>query len=290
MSVLPALIGVGILCTWTFWLEGSVAAIRCGVKALGPSAWVAWGLLAWAGHALNHRRGRVVMVAMVAFALWAAVSTPFLPQRWIATIEPSLQGDKSPAFETWPTEESFDAIVVLGGATETITPDFIEVQCDGERIVSAAQMWHAGRCRQVIVTGSSTTNAAMGRVDHPRDEARAMLVSLGVPDDEIQDIEGVNTRSEMQSLATLIRGNETREASISLDRDSRIGVITSAFHMPRAMRLAALNDLDLVPLPCAFRQRVRVRPWMPIDFIPEASHLETTQLVLKETLARWAGQ
>ncbi|MEM1225793.1 MAG: YdcF family protein [Planctomycetota bacterium] len=280
---------VGLLCAMTFLLEGTVAALRCLLDAMTPPALVGWGLVAVTIDQFRiGRRFSCACVGLIA-SLWFAVSTPFLVDRMVRAVERPISTSPHPAFETWDEDQSLDAIVVLGGATRTVAPGLVEVLDDGERIVSAAQTWHAGRCRLIIVTGSTTTNESYGHVSHPRDESRALLESLGVPSDRIVAIEGVDTAKEMQSLKAFLV-DPPKQCPIPLGGSSRIGLITSAFHMPRAIRLAKRHELDLIPLPCAFRQNDLRRSWVPADCHPRAGQLRKMQIVIKESLARLAGE
>ena len=66
--------------------------------------------------------------------------------------------------------------------------------------------------------------------------------------------------------------------------------MTSAFHMPRAMRLAESQNLDLIPIPCAFRSSRANRPWKASDWVPTADAQSTLGLAMKELLAFVLGR
>ncbi len=80
----------------------------------------------------------------------------------------------------------------------------------------------------------------------PRD-ARQVLRELGVPAESIRKIGGRNTFEEMRHLRDLLGPEE------------RVGLITSGWHMPRAMRLARAAGLHVEPLPAGFAAG-------PVDF------------------------
>ena len=117
------------------------------------------------------------------------------------------------------------------------------------------------------------------RIDskHPRDMAAAMCIELGVPDERIERVEGINTSEEMRHLSEYLK------------RSGRVGLITSAFHMPRAMRLARSQGLELIPLPADFLTPADLFPTV-LDFIPDAEAIMVTRLACKEYLAKLVGR
>jgi len=46
----------------------------------------------------------------------------------------------------------------------------------------------------------------------------------------------------------------------------------------------------LIPLPCAFRASSNERPWIASSLVPGAGNLETVAKMIKETIAKIAGQ
>jgi uncharacterized SAM-binding protein YcdF (DUF218 family) len=181
-------------------------------------------------------------------------------------------------------------VVVLGGGSSAIAPGFYELGRDGERVISAAQAYHAKATRAIIVTGSSTDGH-----EPPWKQSTQLLLSLGVPANAIFRIEGVNTQAEMKSLKQWMdsppaewKERWTEEAIDS--GEPQVGLITSAFHIPRAMRLASNASLDLIPLPCAFRAKNNPRPWLASSLVPGAGSLDDVGKMFKETVAKMAGQ
>ncbi|TWU02504.1 YdcF family protein [Stieleria varia] len=176
-----------------------------------------------------------------------------------------------------------DAVVTLGGSAAANRFGVPELGGDGQRLLLAAQLWHAGVAKKIICTGSSPTD------DMPPSEiSRTILESIGVPADVIIEIEGENTAGEMKNLKALLNqagSNGLKQANA----EPRIGLITSAFHLPRAMRLAESEGLELEPLPCAFAGQAP-GAFSPREFIPSAGAGKTMSIAIKEYLARLAGQ
>ena len=92
---------------------------------------------------------------------------------------------------------------------------------------------------RIIVSGGSYA-VAMGDAPAKQTEAMAMrqfLIALGVPEDRI-----VN---EASSLNTIENMRETR----ALVGTGRVALVTSGYHMPRALRLARTAGLDAEAFP-----------------------------------------
>ena len=81
-----------------------------------------------------------------------------------------------------------------------------------------------------------------------------------------------NTAQEAQAVAEM------------LDRGSKIILVTSAFHMPRAEALFREAGLDVIPWPVDFRASANKTTMM--DFIPSAGGLSGTSAALREFLGR----
>ena len=136
------------------------------------------------------------------------------------------------------------AAVVLGGGVHMTPANQPEVGCDGQRVFTAAQLWHAGQTRAIICTGE---RVHVG--DDQSEIARQLLESVGVPTRAIFEIGGENTTLEMRNLKQLLDAPPA-----GIDSTGDIAVFTSAFHMPRAIRLAEVNELNMIPIPCCYRK------------------------------------
>ena len=71
--------------------------------------------------------------------------------------------------------------------------------------------------------------------------------------------------------------------------EARAGLITSAWHMKRAQRLARLNGLQLEPLPADFHTPPVIRPTVK-DFVPSSTASDTIRRALKEYMAWLVGR
>lgn len=174
-------------------------------------------------------------------------------QRWLTYwLENSVQ-----AYEPH-RDGDLDAIVVLGGGTSS-GPWRAQAGCAGDRVLMAAQLYLQGHAQQLITTGEATPGVSRTMVS-PADHTVEIWTSLGIPRSAILTIGGRNTAGEMANLKRIwpeIAGE-------------RVGLLTSANHLPRAMRLARSQQLDVIPV--AANVKWLPEPWGLLDFIPQAGN------------------
>ena len=105
-----------------------------------------------------------------------------------------------------------------------------------------------------------------------------MLRQLGVGDEDIIEVGGINTAEELRHLA-----DERLDGQ-------RVGLITSAWHMQRALRQARAQGLELEPVPADFLTPVQQTQspgpaQILLLLLPNSGTLNTTGAALKEYLA-----
>ncbi|MFW5828532.1 MAG: YdcF family protein, partial [Alkalispirochaeta sp.] len=65
----------------------------------------------------------------------------------------------------------------------------------------------------------------------------------------------------------------------------RVAVVTSAYHMRRALLAFDREGLSPIPAPAAYRRDQR--PLRPVMFMPSATNLRDTATVLREQVGLW---
>ncbi len=169
----------------------------------------------------------------------------------------------------------FDAIVVLGGGISPAVPParpFPDLTDSADRMWLAARLFREGVAPRVIVSGggflareneAATTEAAAMRL---------LLIDLGVPADAIvSEGHSINTIENIRDVHRLVG-------------DGRVALVTSAYHMPRALLIAAHEKLDVSAFPTDFRALPETRAFWD-DWIPSVDALSISTIALREMLA-----
>ncbi len=217
---------------------------------------------------------RTAWPAIMCFVCWLFLTVAgngFFASWYAGTIEREfLQQDLSAV-------EPYDVVVVLGGGTTTRLSGKPQVSESGDRIVQVARLWHAGKAKQVMCTGLQSFRSSEEDL-HPYEEATILLEELGVEPQALLKLNGVNTSEEMQNL----------KKWSDLNPGKRIGLLTSAWHLPRAVRLAKSQGVEVDPIAAGFFSQ----PYAPSPSIvvPSEYNLVVTAAVTKEYLAKLVGR
>ncbi len=106
-------------------------------------------------------------------------------------------------------------------------------------------------------------------------------MALHVPESQLATIGGRNTREELQQFAAWLDEEPGRT-------NDTIGIVTSAWHMSRALRLADHFGIRARAIPADFHSlRPRETPHL---LIPGAANLQFCQTCLYEYLAAVLGR
>jgi len=176
------------------------------------------------------------------------------------------------------TTAPFDALCVLGGGSELDGAGKPQLGSGGDRIAQAVRWYHAGKARWLVASGVSNDDVA-----GPRDlaqETKALWLTMGVPESAIITIKEPCwvTRDEIAAYKAL---QQTRTWT-------RMAVISSAWHLPRAMALADAAGLAMTPIGADWRGRERA--WRLQDLVPSGQGFLAVQLACWEHLGRWIGR
>ncbi len=153
----------------------------------------------------------------------------------------------------------YDAIVVLGGGIAPAAPPYIpepDLNDSADRIWQGARLYHRGVAPRIIVSGGNPRAEAGGTAVMSEAEAmRLFLLDLGVPAAAIViEDRSLNTIQNIRGVRELVKGG-------------RVALVTSAIHMPRALRLARTAGLDVAAFPTDWLAPPEVRAswenWLP---------------------------
>ena len=178
------------------------------------------------------------------------------------------------------TAGPYVAVCVLGGGTGVTRTGEPEFASSGDRVALAAQLWHAGRVRYLVCSGMSIAGFTADR-DFGADTA-TLWRRLGVPAEAIVSLgSGRNTTEEIRAYATLIHERNWQS--------QRVGLISSAWHLPRAMRLCQKAGITMEPLGSDWRSgndRVFAAAWL----IPNENAFYNTRIATWEMMGMIAGR
>ena len=221
---------------------------------------------------LVHRRALIVL----AMAMLYLGSIPLVSRQALRLIE----GDA--VRELPQAAPSAEAIVVLSGG-RVLAPGAAKISewTDADRFFGGLELYAAGKAPLLVFTGGS----APWEPTAPSEGE--MLVGFargfGVPAEAAVTTGKVfNTADEATAVAGLLT---ERRASGKLSDPPTVLLVTSAFHMPRAMVQFEAAGLRVEPYPVDFlvssEKLVAV-----MDFLPTASALSQTELALREFYGR----
>ena len=174
--------------------------------------------------------------------------------------------------------QPFDAVFVLGGGGGQDEDGNPELSGAGDRIYLAARLWHAGKAR-LLVTSGMARDGVHGIEDQGQD-TRVLWRAIGIPDRCILPVAQPCwiTRDEIGAYVRLQSQYGWR----------RMGLVSSASHLPRAMALAAKAGLVVTPL--GADRGGRTLPFQPQYLVPQGRGFEASQRACWEYLGRWLGR
>lgn len=240
----------------------------------GPLLLVAfsWMLARWrrrAGRALG-LAGLVLLWLLCSNAVAVRLSEALLPS---TTALPPIQASSLAA-------RGIQAVVVLGGGLYPSVPELEGPQPSsytGSRALYGAWLARESGLPLGFAGGIGWANA--GTADHP-DEADAvarLLARTGLAPLRWADSTSRDTIENAHNMAALLRS----------DGIQRVALVTSAWHMPRAVRAFEATGLAVLPAPMGFVTTYQ-RP--VLEWLPSVHGLANTHNVLREWLALRLGR
>jgi uncharacterized SAM-binding protein YcdF (DUF218 family) len=257
----------------SYFLHGRSVAEKVATVLAMPLGVACWITLAFALRFASQRNSVAATVAFATSLLIYLAGNPMF-SGWLMQ---TLESQYAPV--TLDDLQPLDTVVVLGGGTNSAPngrPQFAEA---GDRLGLAIRLYHRKLCQKIIVTGDVLRGTEENSNLDPSHQSKAILIDAGVPETSIEELAGTNTLEEMKAL---------KERATDRLEGKRWGLITSAFHMPRAMRLAKVNQLELIPIVADYRAPTRqtdLRQWLPT-----AGSAEGIELAFREYLGMLLGR
>jgi uncharacterized SAM-binding protein YcdF (DUF218 family) len=235
-----------------------------------PPASLAVGSVLWL--ILRLFRLRRLAAAALGLALAETLILAFPPIG--ATLLLHLENEARAAAQVTP-RCCYDSIVVLGGGLlPAVLPErgTSLVTVGAERIWTAAKLYRDGVAPRIIVSGGSYLEQQGYEVPLEAETMSKFLVALGVPVDSIvQEGRSLNTIENMREVHTLVGA-------------AQVALVTSAYHMPRALRIAQREGLNAAAFPTDFRSLGEATPFWE-RWLPTEDGLSRSLLAMRELIA-----
>lgn len=261
------LLAAGLLMAALFW--PSALILQKTVAALAMPVGLLW-LLLLAGVAFGRGVGRAI--ALASWVLLTVLANAWMAGWLVGTLEAPFWRQ-----DPFAVERPFDAVLVLSGGTSLSPLGHVELGGAGDRLRLAAALHHAGLAELLVASGAGIEGMHSGR--DLADESRRIWLQMGVPAEDIVVLLGSrNTSEEIADYKALVVARGWR----------RVGLVTSAWHLQRALKLCRRAALEVEPLPADFRGGVLEigLPWL----VPSSASLHATSTALWEYLGMAVGR
>jgi uncharacterized SAM-binding protein YcdF (DUF218 family) len=199
------------------------------------------GLL-WLGLALGvlvaarRRRWRMAALLSACFVLFTVSCSSWVGDGLIRRLEANIP---HPLNSELP---NLQAVFVLGGSTSRGPHGDAYVNHAGDRVLLAARLFQLGKTPLLVASGSGFPG-----IDADRDlahETANIWRELGIPATAIVELPGpVNTRQEIEAYQALSRERGW----------TNVAIISSAWHLPRALRLCRTAGFQALPIGADWR-------------------------------------
>lgn len=218
--------------------------------------------LMWPGVAKSTR-----VATFAFFVAYSMAGSPYLGVWLLRILEKPFYSLEQPA-------ETLDALVVLGGGTAMSPGGRPALGNHGDRITRPAVLFSEGLVGTLITTGRSITEDNADRLLSR--ETSLLWQAMGIPADRIIEIsEPRNTSEELAAVAKLAKEHPEWK---------RIGLGTSASHLPRALDEAEAQGLAMIPVPSDFRSGPMI--FSPMYLVPQGRGFRDVQAAMWEFLGR----
>ncbi|MCX7749684.1 MAG: YdcF family protein [Clostridia bacterium] len=205
---------------------------------------------------------KIARVLLIFSFLFYLFTTPFVGDHLIRSLEKQF---------TPPSNPNGDVIIMLGGGATLDTPS---VNGYGHlsgyaanRLLTCAQLYNKLKV-PVIITGGQVMD-----VTGPEAKiCKTILLGLGIPEDKILlETKSLNTTQNAEFTKKILENQGFRNPIL----------VTSAFHMARAVRQFKKVGIEVLPYPTDYQVNIH-SSFRFSDFVPSAQALTNAHLALKE--------
>jgi len=227
------------------------------------------------------RRRRLQRFVLLSVLLLLLLSS----NRWV-----SMGLARSLEWRYLPPDEVPEAevIVLLGGGTVPSEPPrkLVEVNGSGDRLLYALWLFQQGKAETILLSGGLLDWDV--QTSTPAQDMAELLKLMGIPSESLWlQTESRNTYEDALFCARLLKTKGIQ----------RILLVTSAWHMPRAVKLFQAQGLEVIPLSTDFT--VTEAGWRQLkqgDFrsqilalLPSVDNLSLTTRIMKEYIGMFVN-
>jgi uncharacterized SAM-binding protein YcdF (DUF218 family) len=180
-----------------------------------------------------------------------------------------------------------EAIVLLGGATRSrayprVNPDLNE---HGDRITYTAQLYKKDKAPIIIISGGRSEWMGSGNPE-ANDISQMLQKDYGIPAAAIiEDPTSLNTYENAVNVQKIMQERKI----------NKVLLVTSAFHMPRSVRIFRKLKMDVIPAPSDYLisqneldEPLQTAEALMLGLIPNTEKLDKFTMALKEYVGTWA--
>lgn len=222
-------------------------------------------LLLGIGFILFGRRWKGLFAVFISFVILVVAGSP-ISKRVYAKHERS--------FPVMPVESSRQAgaIVVLGGDVGIPSAPRVTSQLNGNRLIHAYRLYQAGKAPVILISGGNVF--PQEGLEPEAVYSRRLLEEFGVPPGAIL--------LESDSRNTHENAVRTRKilGAIGIDQ---ILLVTSGFHMKRAVLTFEKSGFDVIPSPSGISVVDYAQPQL-LDWWPSLGNLKKAQILIHEKI------
>lgn len=262
-------VAVGLLFIWQLLRQGTLPPILARFVMPAGMLWlVGIGAIAYT---FAQRQRRACLFVTLCWVLYTLTGSTFVGHTLLKSSEQRYASID-------PFGEHYDIVHVLGGGTHQYD-NYQQLAFSGDRVALGARLWHSGNTPQLLTTGS-TPGAAKNQHNSAQVTAN-IWEQMGVDGDKIMKVpRPTNTREEMQTLKAL-------QEEYGWER---IGVVSSARHLPRVERNAERAGVEIEPIPADFLSNPTAVFPAFVSLVPSSVGFFTVHAACWEWLARRAGR
>jgi uncharacterized SAM-binding protein YcdF (DUF218 family) len=200
---------------------------------------------------------------------------------WLLSMTPVQDGLLEPLEHRYPAlaldaklgSPDDTAIVVFGGGIYARAPEYGGIEALHQSALSRTVYAADLALRSGLSVYPSGGEALMGNVEPEASVMRRWLIRLGVPAERIfVENKAETTWQNARRLKVMLEAHGIRRAVL----------VTSAWHMPRAVWSLKSQGISVIPAPCDYLERML--PYNARSYLPDAEALYNSCLALHEYL------